>query len=212
MAEKLNIYDIEGKVTGQVTLDTIPAGFEPDANLISRSLKRQLNNARHPIASTKGRAEVRGGGKKIYRQKGTGRARHGGSRANLFKGGGVTFGPTPEKNYKTSMNRKERKAALRHAVWSKIIGGDVLLLGEISLETPSTQKADQFFKAVEKEGKCLLLVPGDAEFDVLRKSFRNLPFVTILPPERLNTFDLLNNHTVLAQESAFETVRNTWGI
>ncbi len=209
---KVNIYDIEGKTHGKVAVDTIPDGFEPDAGLIARSLKRQRANARIPSAHTKTRSQVRGGGRKPFRQKGTGRARAGTIRSGLWRGGGVIFGPTSERNFSLDMNRKERKAALRHLVWSKIQDGDWFLISDFEMEKPSTKQGKAFLETLGREGKFLILLPADEKYDIIRKSFRNIPKVTILPPERLNTFDLLNSSTVIAHEQAFETVRNTWQV
>jgi large subunit ribosomal protein L4 len=209
---KLSIYDIEGKPKGEVSVDTIPEGFQPDKVLIARSLKRQLSNARIPCAHAKTRAEVRGGGRKPWKQKGTGRARQGSIRANQWRKGGVAFGPRPERNWTIGMNKKERKAALRHVVWSKIQDGEWLLFGDLPIKEPSTRKGWAFLESLKREGNILVLLPEDEKFEVLRKSLRNLSYVTILPPERLNTFDLLNNPTVLAHEKAFETVRAVWQV
>ncbi len=209
----LSIYNIKGNAKkGKVSVDTIPDGFEPDTNLIARSLRRQMANARVPRAHTKTRANVRGGGRKPWRQKGTGRARAGTIRAAQFKGGGVVFGPSKERNFNLDMNRKERKAALKHLIWSKIQDGDWLLMGDFGLNEPSTKSGRTFIEALKRDGKILMVLPHDEEFDVVRKSFRNLPSVTILTPERLNTYDLINNATVIAHEQAFETVRNTWQV
>jgi large subunit ribosomal protein L4 len=209
---KLSIYDIDGKQQGELSLDTVPEGFAPDQVLIARSLRRQMSNARIPCAHSKTRAEVSGGGRKPYRQKGTGRARQGSTRAIQWKGGGVAFGPKSERNFKLSMNRRERKAALRQLIWSGIADGNWVLVRDFSLDKPSTKAGRKFLDAIGREGKVLMVLPADEGFDIVRKSFRNLPTVTILPPERLNTFDLLNNSTVIAHEQAFETVRNTWQV
>jgi len=209
---KLKIYNIEGKEQGEMSLDTIPDQFAPDKILIARSLRRQQANARIPCANTKTRSEVRGGGRKPYRQKGTGRARQGSIRAIHWKGGGVAFGPTSERNFKLGMNKKERKAALRQLIWSKIVDGAWFLVRDFELDKPSTKRGRDFLSTLERDGKVLIVLPDSPEFDIMRKSFRNLPTVTIIPPERLNTFDLLNNSTVIAHEQAFETVRNTWQV
>jgi large subunit ribosomal protein L4 len=209
---KLSIYSIDGKSKGKVTVDTIPEDFKPDTVLIARSLKRQRANARQPIAHTKTRPEVRGGGRKPFRQKGLGRARAGSIRSIIWVGGGVAFGPRKNKNFTIGMNKKERRAALRHLIWSKIQDGDWLLFGDLGLKDPSTKKGKAFIEALDREGKFLVVVPRDGEFDIVRKSLRNLPYVSILTPERLNTYDLLNCGTVLVHEAAFETVRETWQV
>jgi large subunit ribosomal protein L4 len=110
------------------------------------------------------------------------------------------------------MNRNERKAALKHLVWSKIQDGDWLLFGDLKLKEPSTKKAKAFLASLDRPGKFLVLVPAGEEFDVVRKSLRNLKGVTILTPDRLNTFDVMKNGTILAHEKAFETVRDIWQV
>jgi large subunit ribosomal protein L4 len=209
---KLSIYDINGKPKGEVSVDSIPEGFQPDKILIARSLRRQLTNARIPCAHCKTRAEVSGGGRKPWKQKGTGRARQGSTRAIQWRGGGVAFGPRPERNWTIGMNKKERKAALRHIVWSKIQDGDWLLFSDLGIKEPSTKTGKGFIEAMGRNGKILVLLPADDRYEVVRKSLRNLPLLTIRCPERINTFDLLNNATVIAHEKAFETVRLTWQV
>ena len=209
---KLSIYDIDGKARGEVSVDTIPDGFEPDNVLISRSLKRQLANARQPLAHTKTRSEVRGGGRKPFRQKGLGRARQGSIRSIQWKGGGVAFGPRKNRNFTIGMNKKERRAALRQLIWSRIQDGAWLLFTDLDLEKPSTKKGKAFLESLAREGKFLVVLPKEAEFDNVRKSLRNLGYVSLITPDRLNTFDLMNCDTILAHEKAFETVRDTWQV
>jgi large subunit ribosomal protein L4 len=209
---KLNIYNIEGKTTGEVAVDTIPEGFVPDKILIARSLKRQLSNARVPCAHSKSRAEVSGGGHKPFRQKGTGRARQGSTRTGLWRHGGVIWGPRPGRNWEIGMNKKERKAALRQLVWSKIQDGEVVLFGDLPLDKPSTRRGWAFLESLGRKGKVLILLQEEEKYHVMWKSFRNISYVTILPPERLNSFDLLNSDIVVAHEKAFEKIRTTWQV
>ena len=209
---KLNIYDIKGKSKGEVVLDTIPDGFEPDKVLIARSLKRQLANARIPCAHVKNRKTIHGGGRKPFRQKGLGRARQGSIRAIQWTGGAVAFGPQRNKNFTIGMNKKERSAALRHLIWAKIQDDAWLLFGDLKIKEPSTKKGRKWLESLKREGKILLVIPAGEEFETIRKSLRNLPMVTILPPERLNTFDLLKNDIIISHEAAFETVRARWQV
>jgi large subunit ribosomal protein L4 len=209
---KLSIYDIKGKAGGEVSVDTIPEGFQPNKVLIARSLRRQFTNARIPCAHSKTRAEVSGGGKKPWKQKGTGRARQGSTRAVQWRHGGVAFGPRPERNWTIGMNKKERKAALKHCVWMKIQDGEWILFSDFGIKEPSTKIGKGFLDALGREGKILVLLPADGKYEVVRKSLRNLPNVTIRVPERINTFDLLNNATVVAHEKAFETIRAIWQV
>lgn len=208
----ISVYDIEGKTTKEIVIDTIPDGFEPDRVLIAKSLKRQLANARSQYAHVKTRSDVRGGGRKPFRQKGLGRARQGTIRAAQWTGGGVVFGPHPERNFTIGMNKKERRAALRHLIWSKIQDGDWLLFSDIEMDVPSTKKGKAFIESLGREGRFLVILPSDEKFVNFTKSLRNLSNVKILSPDRLNTFDLLHNDTVLMHEIAFETVRNTWQV
>jgi len=208
----LNVYDIEGKVQNEITLSTIPDDFTPDEVLIARSLKRQLANARRPFAHVKNRGEVHGGGRKPYRQKGTGRARQGTIRAVQWRGGNVAFGPQTNRNFTIGMNKKERSAALRHLIWARINEGDWLLFGDLAFDKPSTKKAKAFLESLSREGRFLIVVAGNEEYENVRRSFRNLSNVSILPPERLNTYDILNNDTVLVHQDAFEIVRATWQV
>ncbi len=209
---KLNIIDIKGKSSGELNLDTIPEGFEADKILIARSLKRQLANARIPCAHVKGRSEIRGGGRKPFRQKGLGRARQGSTRSIQWVGGAVAFGPQRNRNYEIGMNKKERRAALRHLIWSKIQDGSWFLVGDLKFKEPSTKKGRKFLESLKREGKFMVVLPSDEKFDNLRKSLRNIPGVKIMPPDRLNTFDLLNTDTIISHEDAFEVVRTTWKV
>jgi large subunit ribosomal protein L4 len=209
---KLNIYNIEGKTAGEVNLDTIPEGFTADRILIARSLKRQLSNARIPCAHAKTRSEVSGGGKKPFRQKGTGHARQGSTRAVQWRHGGVAFGPKANRNWEIGMNRKERSAALKQLVWMKIQDGEWFLFNDLPLDKPSTRSGWKFLETFGRKGKFLILVPEDEKYHNVWKSLRNISYVTILPPERLNTFDLLNSDTVLAHEKAFDKIRETWKV
>jgi len=209
---KLSVYDIKGKAKGEVMVDTIPDGFEPDKVLIARSLKRQLANARIPCAHVKNRSNIHGGGRKPFRQKGLGRARQGSIRSIQWTGGAVAFGPQKNRNFTIGMNKKERKAALRHLIWSKIQDDSWLLFGDLKIKKPSTKKAKAWLEALKRDGKFLVVLPAGEDFDTLRKSLRNLPGVTVLTPERLNTFDLLKNDTIISHEAAFETVRATWQV
>ena len=209
---KLRVYDIDGKVTGEVPVGAIPEDFQPNETLIARSLKRQMANARIPCAHVKNRSEIHGGGRKPWRQKGTGRSRQGSIRSIQWRGGAVAFGPQRDRNYKIGMNKKERKAALRQLIQSGIRDGDWLLFEDLGIDKPSTKRAKAFIRSLKREGNVLLLLPKDEKHENVRRSMRNITFVKILPPERLNTYDLLNADTVLAHREAFETVQSTWQV
>jgi len=203
---ELKIYDKKGKSVGTRELAPEAESFEINENLVAWSVKRQLGNARKPIAKTKSRSEVAGGGRKPWRQKGTGRARVGTIRSPIWRGGGVAHGPTGKENYETKMNKKQRVAALASAWKDKIVNDEVLLLKAFKWDEYSTRKAAGLLSAIcgEKDGKApktLFLEQGEDE--KFLKSITNLPQVKILPLKRINTFDLLDADVVLIGEDGF---------
>jgi large subunit ribosomal protein L4 len=206
---ELKIYDKQGKNVGTRKLGAEAESFEIDENLVAWSVKRQLSNARRPVAKVKTRSEVAGGGRKPWRQKGTGRARVGTIRSPIWRGGGVTHGPTGKENYKTKMNRKQRAAALASAWKAKIVNDEVVLLKSFKWDKYSTKDAAGLFSAIHGKGsieehKTLYLVQGEEE--KFLKSISNLPRVKTLPLERINAFDLLAADVVVIGEEGFSAL------
>jgi large subunit ribosomal protein L4 len=198
-----NVVDQQGALTG--SLDLAPEVFEANVNeaLMHQALVRQLANARQGTSDTKNRSEVRGGGRKPYRQKGTGRARQGSIRAPQWEGGGVVFGPTP-RSYAQDMPRKQRRLALRSALTAKAQDGALTVLESFELEEPRTRAVVDLLESLNA-GKRVLLVLGSHN-EVLERSARNVPYVQVILASNLNVRDLLVAETVLITRDAVEHV------
>lgn len=199
----------QGEEVGQATIELKVAGDDSASHIVHRALVRQLANARQGNASTKTRAEVRGGGRKPWRQKGTGRARAGSIRSPLWRGGGVTFGPKP-RDYGTKMNRKERRLGLRTAFSSRI--EDTIIVEDFAaqLAKPKTKELMSAIArwGVEKEAKVLLLV--GAPDSNLYLSARNVKNLVMLPASQLNVYDVLRADKIVATASAIEKIQEVF--
>lgn len=195
------LVDQQGTPAGTVELPA--AVFEASVNeaVMHQALVRQLANARQGTHDTRTRAEVRGGGKKPYRQKGTGRARQGSIRAPHYVGGGTVFGPHP-RSYRQDMPRKQRRLALRSALSLKARLGQLRVLAGFDLDRPSTKAVRQLL-AASGAGRRVLLVLG-AHHEVLELSARNLPEVRVVLAANLNLRDLLVADTVFMTPDAIE--------
>jgi len=201
------VVDAAGAVTGTVTLPA--AIFDSTVNdaVMHQAVLRQLANARQGTHDTRTRSEVRGGGRKPYRQKGTGRARQGSIRAPQWEGGGVVFGPHPRK-YTIDMPRKQRRLALRSALTTKAREGQVVVISELSLEEPHTRAVVELTRAVDA-GRRVLLVLGSHN-EMVEKSARNIPEVRTVFAGNLSVRDLLIAETVLMTRDAIEHIEEAW--
>jgi large subunit ribosomal protein L4 len=200
----------QGEEAGQASLELRTANEENAAHIVHRALVRQMNNARQGTASSKTRAEVRGGGRKPWRQKGTGRARAGSIRSPLWRGGGVIFGPKP-RDYSVKMNRKERRLALRTALQSR---ADSLVVVEdfaTQLSRPKTKELVQAMSrwGIEPETKVLLIVSERDENVYL--SARNISRLRLISATNLNIFDILAADQIVATQSALEKIQEVYG-
>ena len=198
-----NLVDQTGTTTGSVDLD--PEIFEttPNGPLMHQALVRQQANARQGTHDTKTRTEVRGGGRKPYKQKGTGRARQGSIRAPQYAGGGAVFGPHP-RSYAQDMPRKQRRLALRSALAVKAQEAQLVVLEGFELETPQTKAVVELLRGVDA-GRRVLLVLGSHN-EVLERSARNIAEVQVLLASNLNVRDLLIADTVLMTRDALDHV------
>lgn len=199
----------QGEEVGQATLDLRVAKEASAAHIVHRALVRQMTNARQGTASTKTRAEVSGGGRKPWRQKGTGRARAGSIRSPLWRGGGVIFGPKP-RDYELKMNRKERRLALRTALSSR--SEDLIVVEDFASEL-SRPKTKELMAAiarwgVEPEAKVLLILPERTETVYL--SARNVAKLKLIAATQLNIFDLLNADKIVTTASALEKIQEVY--
>lgn len=205
MQKQLTIHGSNGTNLGQIDLDDKVFGIEPNIHVMHLALRRQLCNARAGTASTKTRAEVRGGGKKPWKQKGTGRARAGSLRSPLFAGGGVTFGPKP-RDYSFSMPVKARRLALRSALSAR--NENLKVVKDFTaLENPKTKELVKVLDSMELSGKILVIADyNQAGNQNLQLSARNLPNVKLILPSNINVKDILEADSILITEDAINDI------
>ena len=204
------VRDWQGKESGKASLDLKVAKETTAADLLHRAVVRQLAHARQGTASTLTRAEVAGGGRKPYKQKGTGRARQGSIRTPLRPGGGVVFGPKP-RTYELGMNRKERRLALRTALMSRV--EDLVVVKDFGsgLDSPKTREITAALGrfGIEAGAKVLLILDDASE--AVRLSVRNLEKVKLIAADQLNVFDLLNASKLVVSEEALAKIQEVYG-
>ena len=199
----------DGKKAGKVSIDLKVAKETSSADLIHRAVLRQLANKRQGTASTLTRSEVRGGGRKPYKQKGTGRARQGSIRTPLRPGGGVIFGPKP-RSYNLDMNRKERRLALRTALMSRIADFKTVEDFGSTLDQPKTSEIITGLSrlGIEKTEKVLVIL--DDPTDVIKKSINNIEKVKLIAADQLNVFDILNANKLVIGQSAINNIQEVY--
>jgi large subunit ribosomal protein L4 len=197
---KANVYNVSGQTTGQVDLPEIVFGLKPREHHLWRSITTHLSNQRLGTVKTKRKGEVSGGGKKPFKQKGTGNARQGSIRAVQFVGGGIAHGPKP-RDYSKDLPKKMRRQALAESLSDKAQQGKILIVEKVQFETPKTKLALGLLKGLGLEGKKCLLVLDHNHLPTF-KSFRNIPKTKVLFRENLNTYEIVNHEIlVLTQET-----------
>ena len=205
----LNVYNLEGNQIDTLEVKDTVFGIEPNKVVLHEVLTAELAAARQGTASTKTRAMVRGGGRKPFKQKGTGRARQGSIRAPHMVGGGVTFGPHP-RSYEKKVNKKVRNLALRSALSAKVAAGNVLVL-DGTIETPKTKVIVNLVNKVDAKQKQLFVV-GDLIKDYnLYLSARNLENAVILQPNEIGVYWLLKQEKVILTKEALAVVEEVLG-
>ena len=204
------VFDWQGKEAGESSIDLKTAKESSAADLLHRAVLRQQAHSRQGTASTLTRSEVRGGGRKPYKQKGTGRARQGSVRTPLRPGGGIIFGPKPRK-YNLEMNRKERRLALRTALMSRISDAKIIKDFGSKLEIPKTSEIVALLKRVgiDSDGKILIILNKPSE--IIKRSIKNLEKVKLISADQLNVFDLLNANSLVIGEDALSTIKEVYG-
>ena len=204
------VLDWQGKEAGESSIDLKTAKESSAADLLHRAVLRQQAHSRQGTASSLTRSEVRGGGRKPYKQKGTGRARQGSIRTPLRPGGGITFGPKPRK-YNLEMNRKERRLALRTALMSRISDAKIIKDFGSKLEVPKTSEILALLKRVgiNADGKILIILNKPSE--IIKRSIRNLEKIKLISADQLNVFDLLNANSLVIGEDALSTIKEVYG-
>lgn len=205
MAKEVSILSTDGKQVGQISLDEKVFGVEPNIHVMHMAVRRQLNNGRQGTACAKTRAEVSGGGRKPWKQKGTGRARAGSNRSPLFEGGGVIFGPKP-RSYAFDMPQKARRLALKSALSARV-ENTVLVKDFSQISEPKTKLMTQALKSLNVSGKVLIVADTKAaENTHLELASRNIPSVKVILPSNLNVKDLLEADSVVLTEAAVNEI------
>jgi len=205
MSKQLTIHSSNGSNLGQIDLDDKVFGVEPNIHLMHLALRRQLANGRSGSANSKTRSEVRGGGKKPWKQKGTGRARAGSLRSPLFAGGGVIFGPKP-RDYAFKIPTKARRVALKSALSARI--EELVVIKDFSeLTSPKTQALVKILDALKATGKILIIADAkQAENQNIDLSSRNLPNVKLIIPSNINVKDILEADSLIITESSINEI------
>ena len=204
------VHDWQGKEAGKATLDLNVAKETTAVDLMHRAVLRQQAHSRQGTASTLTRSEVRGGGRKPYKQKGTGRARQGSIRTPLRPGGGIIFGPKP-RTYTLAMNRKERRLALRTALMSRLEDVKVVKDFGAAIEVPKTREITEALGRLGIAANAKVLIVLKTPSEVIRRSVRNLEKVKLIAADQLNVFDLLHANTLVLGEDALATIQEVYG-
>lgn len=196
------IYNTKGKAAGKIKLPESIFGLPWNQDLVHEVVRLMQSNARSPIANTKTRGEVRGGGKKPWRQKGTGRARHGSRRSPIWVGGGITHGPRAEKNFERKINKKARIKALSVILSKKMKDGEILLIDSLSIASPKTQEAKDFISSLSKvsgyeklgtKKTNTAIVTVNTKTEAIAKSFRNIGNISLEDFKNINPVSILNH-------------------
>ena len=201
---QFDVVDMNGKKVSTVELSDAVFGITPNEKAVHEAVVNFLANQRQGTQNTKIRKEVRGGGKKPWRQKGAGRARQGTIRAPQWVGGGTVFGPHT-RSYEQKVNRKEVKLALRSALSAKLADGEIVVLKDLSFDKPCTKDAVAVLKALDLEGKRITVLIGNEDVEEFL-SFRNIPEVNILPVGDMNTYELIDNKVLVISEPCLEYI------
>ena len=205
----VGVCNLEGEEVGSMELPEAVFGVEPSADAIYYVVKAYLTNQRQGNASTKTRSEVNRSKRKMYRQKGTGRARKGTAGSPILIGGGVAHGPRP-RHFRERVPKKVKKLAIRSAFSQKALGESISVLEDFELEVPKTKRMAQMTQMLEIRGqKILLLTDGIAENTV--KSCRNIPRLSVLPVSQVSTYDVVNADVLVLTRSAVSRIQDLWG-
>ncbi len=202
----VSVFNMQGQEVGKIELNDAVFGVEVNENLVHEAVVAHLANMRQGTQKAKTRSEVSGGGRKPWRQKGTGHARQGSTRSPQWKGGGVVFAPVP-RDYSVSMNKKERRAALKSALTSRVEAGKLIVLDELELDSIKTKDFAKILSALKVE-KALVVLDKMDENVIL--SARNIPTVKTTQVGTLNTYDVMKYSTVVATREAVSNIEEVY--
>ena len=202
----VSVYNIDGKEVGSIELNDAVFGVEVNEHLVHLAVVSQLANKRQGTQSAKTRSEVSGGGRKPWRQKGTGHARHGSTRAPQWTGGGMVFAPKP-RDYSFKMNKKEKRIALLSALSSKVSENKIVVLDSFNLDEVKTKKFAEVMNNI-KVSNALFVIEGENKNVVL--SGRNIPTVKVSATNEINTYDVLKYNTLVVTKAAVEKLEEVY--
>ena len=197
----LKVMDQNGKDSGEVTLNDKVFGIEPNESVVFEAIIRQRAGKRQGTSKVKNRSAVRGGGKKPWRQKGTGRARQGSIRAPQWRGGGTVFGPTP-RSYAYTMPRKQRRLAIKSVLSQKLIDKDLIVLDKLTMSAPKTKELVSMLSSLNADGKVLIV----SDDNNVQLSARNLTKVKVVPVNGLNVEDAVNYGKLILTQDAVKKI------
>lgn len=201
-----DLYNVRGEVTGRISLSSELFDASVNEGVIYQAVRTYLSRQRRGTASTKSRAEVSGGGKKPWRQKGTGRARHGSIRSPIWRKGGVAFGPKP-RDYSLSMPKHLRKLALASALTAKIKENNIIVIDEIKVEKGKTKEVARMLRSLNIAGKALLVAATNSD-DLLKRAVRNIKGLSMSSPSTLSTYEILNCDKLILTRDALSAIEN----
>ena len=204
---KTNVYDMSGKLVGEIELSEAVFGITPNESVVHDVVKNHLANKRQGTQSALTRAEVSGGGRKPWRQKGTGRARQGSTRAPQWTPGGIVFAPKP-RSYSYVLNKKVKRLAMKSALSAKAAAGEIIVVDSIKLDSIKTKDFRAFLNAVKADGKSLVVTP--AKDEVVVKSARNIPGVETTMANLMNVYDILKAKYLVLDKEALAVIEEVF--
>jgi len=211
---KIPVYDLEAKKTGSLDLNQSIFGLKPNPQLLAQSARVYLSNQRKARAKTKNRSEVRGSTKKIWAQKGTGRARHGDMRAPIFVGGGIAHGPRGEQNYKLRLTKKMRKLATKTILSLILTNKSILAVKDFDKIIPKTKKALGLITGLKAKDKVLSkskkigIIISDSSQNI-KRAFKNLPFISVFSSKSLSTYQLSRQGFLIFSKKSLDELNKT---
>ena len=204
---KVNVVNVEGKTVGEINLSDEIFGIEPNEFAVQAVVKNYLANQRQGTQSAKTRAEVRGGGRKPFRQKGTGRHRQGSSTDPSQVGGGVVFAPKP-RSYRYSLNKKLKRLALKSALSAKVAGNELIVVDEFKFTEPKTKEMVKVLANIKADKKALIVM--DEKDDNVVRSAHNIPGVRTALVSTMNVYEIVNHYTLVLTEAAARKIEEVY--
>lgn len=213
---KVKLYNQQGENIGQTELPADIFELEMNSDLVHQAVVTQMANSRKVIAHTKDRSEVSGGGKKPWRQKGTGRARHGSNRSPIWRGGGITFGPTKQRVFKKKINKTMKKKALLIALSSKVKDNEIIVLDKLELAEAKTKRMKEVINGLKNKtdknlDKGTLIVLSHTDEKIVRAG-KNIPKVKTIKADSLNILDVLSHKYLILLQESIGLIKKTYGI